>query len=688
MSIQEGGTFSPVNRLVSAGVFTREFDQSGLAQGISDIGGVIVAPFPKGPSFSPRSFTNVNDLQNTFGVPDGVYYGPYTAAEYLNERGLVTVCRVGGLTGYQQKYPVAIWAQSGSWNRNMSIGDLNSGSSFIYFSGSLTDGYAAGATWTNSGSFLAKSASLTVTFASEPADGDIQNANLNSGSILYYGQTISLGVTSVTVETIMSISSSTQFSSSIILGQFTGSIVSPTVLTFVGGTEPFTSVSIYSGSIKSVLGLCGTPVIEMAGILSGSFGKYNGTFTTAGALSFNSCTNAWTSGSNDVRLLAVLNDTQYAGISDLVAPGFSGSTLATSSTWPSNTIEVNFNLTLKNSDSVTPYGVYQFSLDESDSKYITNVFGKDPTAGNPTTQVTGQKIEAAYLYKIFENAITEVVANRTKWQIVGAPIPNSDTLMTGEPENFTDAYSRDLTNGDSQFAITNATTPWIISQKVAPWQAGSNPSRYRLFRVSTLSDGTNMNTAYKIEISSVKLAGTVNGSDYGSFTLSVRRYSDTDKKPVYLEQFPNCNLDPNSSNYVARRIGDRYNYINNLGKIIEFGTFTNNSKHVRIEMIDSPYPETSIPYGFEAFATPTDGSAGYWTPVMKYTKASVYGLSPGKYPSGITFDDAPVGADTELMIYILKLLRVMEHLLIINNIWLLFQYLEDMSVLEEILYSH
>jgi len=117
MAIQEGGRFSPDNRIVSPGVFTRENDLSGVAAGVSDIGGVVVAPFAKGAAFKPILFTDINELQNQFGVPDGVFYGPYTAAEYLKERGLVTVCRVGGLTGYQQKFPVAIWASSGSWNR-------------------------------------------------------------------------------------------------------------------------------------------------------------------------------------------------------------------------------------------------------------------------------------------------------------------------------------------------------------------------------------------------------------------------------------------------------------------------------------------------------------------------------------------------------------------------------------------
>src|SRR4051812_32702552 len=98
MPIQEGGTFSPDKRVVSPGVFTREFDQSGVAQGVADIGSVVVAPFAKGPAFSPMLFNNTNELKAAFGIPDGTLYGPYTATEYLNERGLVTVVRVGGLT--------------------------------------------------------------------------------------------------------------------------------------------------------------------------------------------------------------------------------------------------------------------------------------------------------------------------------------------------------------------------------------------------------------------------------------------------------------------------------------------------------------------------------------------------------------------------------------------------------------
>jgi hypothetical protein len=696
MPIQEGGRFTPNNRIVSPGVFTRENDLSGVAAGVSDIGGVVVAPFAKGPAFKPLSFTDINELQNQFGVPDGVYYGPYTAGEYLRERGLVTVCRVGGLTGYQQEYPIAIWATSGSWNRSNSAGALNSGSSYVTFSGSLVTGYSAGvtintvysqsqgsgstgfATASFTSSYLTfTSSSFVVTFNSLAADDALLSITSQSGSVLYAGATVSLGNSSLItgptqqtitiysqsagVPTVVSASyysgtssyyigglSSSFVSSSIVEATFSASLGTIQNLTFETGLGDDETLSLISASFYATTGSCGTPTIQLKGVLSGAFGVYDGTFTSAGPVTYDPCTNTWTSGSSDVRLLAVLADTQYAGISDLQAPGFYGSTMATASSINGTSdIPLEYNLTLKNTNSTTPYGVYQFSLDAGSTKYITNVFGSNPRAGNPATQVTGQKIEAAYLYKKFENAIAEIVADKTHWQISGVPLPSGS--FAGEPMNFTDDYSRDLTNGDSGFSITNAITPWVLSQKIAPWQSGSAATRYNLFRVHTLADGTNTNTDYKIEISSVKLAGTVAGSDWGSFTLTLRKYSDTDKRPVIMESFQNCNLDPDSSNFVARRIGDKYGYFNYVGKLIEFGNFTNNSKHIRIEMNDGTYPITAVPYGFEAYATPINSAIGRWTPTMKYTKASVYGLNPGKYPSGISFDDAPTGADSELL---------------------------------------
>ena len=657
MPIQEGSSFSPDRNIVSPGVFTRENDLTGVAAGVADIGGVVVAPFAKGPAFSPTMFTNVNTLQNQFGVPDGIYYGPYTAGQYLQEQGLVTVVRVGGLTGYQQKYPFGIWAIKGTYNRTGSMGALNSGSSYVYFTGSAANQYSESISFANTSSktMSITSASVTITFNGIAADDTALSPTSPSGSILYSGQTITLGMSATTLTAQANVSQS-QFSASISNGTFSASLTNPITVSFPTAANPFGTVQLISASLNVNLGTCGFPIIQLAGVVTGAFGKYTD-FTPVGTASFDPCVlpnGAWVTQSGaDYRLLTVLADTQAGGIQNLIAPGFNGSTLSLTNpitNWSSeggvSDIPTDFSLTLKNSNSTTPYGVYQFSLDSSNTRYITNVFGNDPTAGNPDKQVSGQKIEAAYLYKIYENAVSEVISEKTQWLIVGAALPSAS--VAGEPMNFTDAYSRDLTNGDSAFSITNAVTPWVVSQKVAPWQPSGSATRYELFRVLTLADGTYTNTQFKVEVSNVKLAGQVAGSDYGSFTLTLRKFSDTDKRPVIVESYNNLNLDPNSSNFIARRIGDKYNYIDYKGKVIEFGTYSNNSQNIRIEMTTNNYPVSAIPYGFEAFVVPTNGSMGAWSPTMKYTKASVYGLAPGKFPSGITFNDAPTGADSEL----------------------------------------
>jgi len=682
MPIQEGGTFQPHSRIVSPGVFTREFDQSGIAQGVQDIGGVVVAPFPKGPGFSPTLVRDVATLEDRFGVADGTFYGPYTAKEYLLERGLVTVCRVGALTGYHQKYPFVLYAIKGEYDRNIDSGSLSVSGSVLSLSDSLIASSSAnlsnvssGILWnttttTTSASFVfvtgsvqVKGVPFTATFVNAAGTGTSPFGTAASGSLYYNGQSANIGYLSATTVTNIlisvstsSLSGSSATTSSLMKYLLTNSAFSSSwngTVTLASGSDPFdysvqNPVYLTQGGIQAISGACASYIYGISGIVSGEFGAYTGTFTPNGTPTFDPCANVWTSGSADYRVLAVLGDTQYGGInSSLEAPGFSGSSMTTASRIQNSvTIPTTYDITLKSTDSSATIGTYRVDLDAASTKYISNVFSADATGGDPDKQVAGQKIEAAYLYKFFANSLATVAANKKDWFISGSVLP--DYTFAGEALKLVDDYSLNLTEGDSQFALTNASTPWVVSQKIAPWQTGSAETRFRLFKVHTLSDGTNTNTDYKIEISNVKLSGTVAGSDWGSFTLTVRKYSDTDKKPVILESFRNCNLDPTSANYVARRIGNAYRYIDFNGKVLEFGDFSNNSRHIRIEMNGDVLPTTAVPYGFEAYSTPINSSAGRWIPTMKYTKASVYSGNPGKYPSGITFDDAPTGADSEL----------------------------------------
>jgi hypothetical protein len=655
MPITEGGRYTPHDRIVSPGVFSRENDLSGIAQGVADIGAVVVAPFPKGPGFAPTVCNSVGELEDKFGIADGTYYGPYAAAEYLKEKGFVTVCRVGALTGYHQKYPFVIWAEKGTWNRAGDSGWIAPSSSYMGPSGLtyLDQNHETSAYdplhYNYTGSIIGTNVPFTVTFMSGVGTANITQSN--SGSQVYYGQTVYAGVGSFTTQVTRSIHlPNPETSGNIAIGLMNaGHIITLPSLALTGGTDPFTSATLLYASMSIGSLTCNVPVYLVRGVISGAIGPYTGLFTI-NSPTYEPCSASWSKNNGDTKVIAVLGDTQNATIdSTLHAPGFAGSSsfVYTPTMVSANSIGTEFNLTLYQTNADTAYGTYNFSLDPSSVKYITSVFGTDATIGNPDNYVPGTKVEAAYLYKFFENDLEAVLADPSHWRFSGASLP-SGSNFDGELMNFTDANSLDLTNGDSQFGLTNAYSPWIISQEIATWGNASTSIRYPLFKVNTLTDGTNANTSYKIEISNVKLAGTVAGTDWGTFTLTVRDYSDTDRKPKILESFNNLSLDPNSPNYVARRIGDRYNYIRYDGKIIEFGDFNNLSKYVRIEMSSNPVPVTAVPYGFQAYALPINSSLGFWCNPVAYSKASTYGLFPGKYPSGVVFDDAPTGADAEL----------------------------------------
>ena len=898
MPIQEGGRWSPTQQIVSPGVFTRENDLSGLAQGVANIGGAIVAPFADGPAFYPNIITDVATLEQRFGIADGVYYGPYTAKEYLIQQGVVTIVRVGGLTGYWQKNPLVVYAEPGQWLRTADVGALTT-ASFMYLNGddytaniqyvhsasyrevepgayartnplagiwitgsnttnqeiadfvgsnsSLPDinslsaslvalkdagklvslttynaysafsasvvasgfkvtpsgggsdyalawfdvtqwapygglyksgsgaftsvaiddnitgngygsGYPAGsgsyltasiikinnqqvkfpfvALTTSVGanakvcshkangsndasspyfyptfdcSYLTFSGSINARFGSAALTSDFP-ANYNgtghlSGSKLYAGKQVSLG----TVKTVQLsryfyadshlaptgsaglyffLSSSAQGSSTASPEtQIATAIQESTEVDFkltssllnIGGAttnitlaydqatfDATSTLYVKSGSFATVrsAATCGA-ALRFLGLVSGSYGAFTGNFQADGSGGSDPC-NPNTTGRSPV-VLAVLANTQNASTqfsSDYEVYGFDTSAVSqlTSSIYPYQGILnpnenvyqliLNYNWTdAEGNVSDGTYGYYDFSLNEDDNNYIKDVFGIDPTVGNPSKQIAGQKVEAAYNYILFEDTIKKFIAEKTRpnaegggWRLQVATAPSA-SFSVGESMKFLDQYSLDPNSGDSQFAITNAKTPWIYSQQIAPFKGSANeaavPTKFKLFKVHTLSDGSLSNKKYKIEVSNVKLAGTVPGSNWGSFTLAVRAYSDTDKRPKYLEIFQNLNLDPDSANFVARRIGDRYAYITNTSKIVEYGTYVNLSKYVRIEMTDVAYPQSVVPYGFESYSTPVDGTLGNLLPAVRYSKASIYGLGPGKYPSGTVFGEVP-----------------------------------------------
>ena len=187
--------------------------------------------------------------------------------------------------------------------------------------------------------------------------------------------------------------------------------------------------------------------------------------------------------------------------------------------------------------------------------------------------------------------------------------------------SFTSATSASVTVLGNQlfnFDAQEALTPTIKSQTISG-------DRYDLFQFQTIGAGNAANTKVKIGITNIKAAGSVNGTDYGTFTVVVREFADTNKKKVVLETYSNVNLDPNSPNYISRVIGDRKLSIDSLGKITESGDWVNNSKYVRVANLNTSAPVQAVPFGHAAYTLPVSASAavGALIPSVSFLTSSV-----------------------------------------------------------------
>jgi hypothetical protein len=242
---------------------------------------------------------------------------------------------------------------------------------------------------------------------------------------------------------------------------------------------------------------------------------------------------------------------------------------------------------------------------------ISDVFGESPFGA-----------KKAYAYTYFENTADNLAVTMSADGIVAIALPTQD---------YTDGYS-------------NAYTPFVKSQDISG-------IRYDLFRFHTLGHGDVYNTKFKIGISNVKAAGEDGATDYSVFTVTVRSYSDTDKRKVVFETFNNVNLDPASTNYIARRIGDREVTLDSNGKITENGDYQNRSKYIRVEVAaQGSFPISAAPFGHGAYSNPikTADADATKVPAVTFQTGSANNTSSSPiYYAGFDFESTGIKIDNK-----------------------------------------
>ena len=184
-------------------------------------------------------------------------------------------------------------------------------------------------------------------------------------------------------------------------------------------------------------------------------------------------------------------------------------------------------------------------------------------------------------------------------------------------------------------AYEAGSTPWIVSQY-------NNGLYKNLFKVHHLSHGNATNTDIKIGITGLKEFSDT--TFYSTFSITVRKYDDTDRKQVIYETFNNLTLDPDSPNYIARVIGDRYfTYNSTNGKVESNGNYANKSSFIRIEVDPSvetkTYSPTLSPRGFEKLKQTIIGFPGYNLPAVSYLDPSDFSSYSARDYKGFDFTD-------------------------------------------------
>lgn len=273
-------------------------------------------------------------------------------------------------------------------------------------------------------------------------------------------------------------------------------------------------------------------------------------------------------------------------------------------------------------DSALSASAFNITLSGSDSAYNVQISASVlASAGNDLSDVFGESprgTKGVYVSQYFENATS-----------------TSELLSDGAKVVVVDLDEQSFEGQDCSFA----STPWVQSQLISG-------QRSNLFRLHTLGDGSNYNKEYKVAIYNVKAAGESNATDYATFSLTLRAYSDTDRRKSVLETYNNLNLDPASPNYILKVIGDRNVTIDANGKQTENGDYANRSKLVRVEVAEEgSFPIIAGPFGHEAYLSPIAGADDITPAVIFSTGSTENTASSATKYSGIDLESTSIKID-------------------------------------------
>ena len=240
----------------------------------------------------------------------------------------------------------------------------------------------------------------------------------------------------------------------------------------------------------------------------------------------------------------------------------------------------------------------EFNFNEASDKFIRKVFNTNPTLTN--SSVGSANLTASYwLGETYENFLSDARAGHD----LSAESSTSDGSLLGVILPLAKASGADRSN--KRFETQDARTPVVFAQDLSSdvTSFGVNTDRTpNLFHFRAINGGLYDGQKYKISIEDIRESST-DSDPYGTFTVVVRSAQDSDNAVKFVERYSQCNLNPQSENYIARKIGDKYiEWDEKDGRYIEYGRFANQSSIIYASMnedVDTGLTdERLLPAGF------------------------------------------------------------------------------------------
>jgi phage tail sheath protein FI len=610
---------------LSPGIEIREIDQSFLPQEAEAAGPIIIGRSRKGPANKPVRIRNLDDFVSIFGLPvpggvgqgdvwrngntAGTTYASYAAQAWLaSENSPVTFVRLAG-----EASPDATdeTAKAGWQVGNDGIGsDGNNSTAYGLF---LCDD-------TDAGSFSSK----TLAFASSYtyASSSLDNESL-TGSV---GGTDEFEILFDATTTVPAGGAAAVTNSGatppVITAYFSGSTSKAEGITVL---KTALQLAIDSGYVSASIEDISSTELEIYNMESSALGlDYSAASQlTLDAVDLNTeqtINAAATQPSNGALAAVIYSVTGALGLSGsqiVSSDGGLAGTLVASSGQNSE-----FSLVVYAADGSTTSTI-PFNFDRASEKYIRNVLNTNPQLTNAST-ISSTK--TYWLGETYKDHVDNFVSNSTAGNVYGILLPLA--IASGADKNW----------GYQKKNATEAKSGWVIAQK---------PEEENLFRFKCLHVGEEIQKNYLIAIEDLALPANTK-YNYSTFTVAFKT-----KNGSTVERYTGCNLDRNSPNYVAKRIGDQYLTWDATNKRYKTnGEFQNQSNLFYIEMNEDASTAGLLPMGFRGPVRPkgfsivgNDASAKNLNGTADFSGAVVFSGDDGNLFKG---HDGTAGAFADL----------------------------------------